>query len=305
MYCVWAYDEKSDIVSVLDTLDRKIEKFNRKDLKFFITRGITVDGAHVCLDGTVALDLTTIYKFNAIDRAIKILNAKNGILGLETYVRVYNLIYPVYREASDTIVMSSIANALTRESFQNVNLDIINEIVVGENCKSITDSSFYGLTNLKNVILNDGLTSIGSDVFIGTSVKNIRIPNTLETLGARGLCLDASKPLGRVLLPKKMVSLSNNSVHAVAIRAPSAVKNISSAVHSVFYKPSILAINEFQFGLFGTIFSEEAIRDCWLLYKKLIVCTDDKQTIKRLFSNPRVKLSPYASFDYECKKLGV
>ena len=43
--------------------------------------------------------------------------------------------------------------------------------------------TFANCKKLGNVELNDGIKSIGAEAFLGTSIKTIRIPRTVEAIG--------------------------------------------------------------------------------------------------------------------------
>lgn len=169
---------------------------------------------------------------------------------------VYN--HLIYRLDNDNnVIISGIDNA-------NDNTDI--ELVIpaeidGHNVISIEGDAFKGCTNIKSVVLNDGLETIGISAFHGTSISEIDIPATVTTI--KHFAFENCENLTRVTFHEGLQEICNSAFEDCnrltgKVVIPSTTKRIGD---SAFAKTAItgLSIKE---GSVGIELDGKAFEEC-------------------------------------------
>lgn len=64
----------------------------------------------------------------------------------------------------------------------------IKKVIIKKGVTSISDKAFKSCKKLKNVSISNTVKNIGKYSFYGTSIEKIRIPRSVETIGAGSLC---------------------------------------------------------------------------------------------------------------------
>lgn len=77
----------------------------------------------------------------------------------------------------------------------------LTSIDIPSNVETIGEDAFLNCGLLSNVTLNEGLRTIGSSAFIGTQVKELVLPSTLETLGDGSCETATSKLYSKAIVP--------------------------------------------------------------------------------------------------------
>ena len=83
----------------------------------------------------------------------------------------------------------------------------VEKIAIPGSIKTIPDYSFYYCTNLKEVVLNKGLITIGEHAFEGCKLTHLNIPSTCTTIGRSAF--DNNKELYHVFIPKSVVNMGS------------------------------------------------------------------------------------------------
>ena len=92
----------------------------------------------------------------------------------------------------------------------------IEKVILPDGCRTIEEFAFQGCTALKEVELPDSLECIGKAAFSGTSLVQIRFPNSLKEIGlaAFGNC----ENLGNVELPVSLETIGEHAFDYGALR---------------------------------------------------------------------------------------
>lgn len=64
----------------------------------------------------------------------------------------------------------------------------LKRLLLKKGVTSISDKAFKSCKKLKNVSISNTVKNIGKYSFYGTSIEKIRIPRSVETIGAGSLC---------------------------------------------------------------------------------------------------------------------
>ena len=125
----------------------------------------------------------------------------------------------------------------------------IKKVVIKKGITEIPDDAFYGCKNLKSVKLPSTLKTIGSYAFYNTSIQNLTIPKSVETIGMSAFkAYGKNKTIAKVKMPGKFktkveereeTDLSTASVYARNIEFTTAIDpQIFASVNAEFYKVS-------------------------------------------------------------------
>lgn len=89
---------------------------------------------------------------------------------------------------------------------------VVPEKVDGIKCETLIHGAFYGLENLKTVVLPDGIKNISYLCFSGCkSLENINIPNSVRSIGASAFSSCGS--LKEITIPEGVISIESSAFH--------------------------------------------------------------------------------------------
>ena len=105
-------------------------------------------------------------------------------------------------------------------------------IVIPSSVKTIGDLAFYGCESLTEIVLPDGLTEIGREVFTKSGLKSINIPSTVKKIGYSAF--RRCKSLTEIVLPDGIEYIGNYAFEECTslteIVIPAAVKELGIEV---------------------------------------------------------------------------
>lgn len=95
-------------------------------------------------------------------------------------------------------------------AFANSN---IGDLFIPGNVKEIGKSAFYGCNNIKNIVIEEGLTTLGESAFEAWYIRNITVPDSLISIGeyAMGYCVNGGHCLSQGYGHFKGIKCSTNS----------------------------------------------------------------------------------------------
>lgn len=107
----------------------------------------------------------------------------------------------------------------------------IKTVIVEEGITSIGDNSFYGCSNLSNVILPEGLLRIGESAFYGCdSLRSITLPDSVGYIGDHAFYMCSS--LRSVVMPKELAfiypSMFEWCTSLESVKLPESLRSIDS-----------------------------------------------------------------------------
>ncbi|AUW37073.1 hypothetical protein C1937_01235 [Metamycoplasma hominis] len=110
------------------------------------------------------------------------------------------------------------------------------KVTIPSSIKEIGENAFYGCTNLKEVILNEGLEIIGNRAFSNTKIKSITIPGSVKEIG-KGAFFDCTN-LEEVILNEGLEKIDAEAFRRTNIESitiPGSVKEIGEGAFSWCY----------------------------------------------------------------------
>ena len=159
----------------------------------------------------------------------------------------------------ESIVFPSTLKQIEGSAFSNCNK--LDNVFIPGSVEKIGDSAFAYCRNLKNIYLADGVKEIGDKAFYTNGIKSLRIPETLESIGAdsfiikRSLCntYDDLLYMGNGENPY-LLCVGRENLEATTINikegckyiAPRAFENLS--VETLTIPSSVTRIFELAFG---------------------------------------------------------
>ena len=120
-------------------------------------------------------------------------------------------------------------------AIENIPKDSLTTVVITSG-DSISDDAFEYCTNLSNVTIGDGVTSIGASAFFGcTGLTNITIPNSVTSIGASAFF--GCTGLTNITIPNRVTSIGKSVFHGctglTSITIPDSVTSIGD---DAFYR---------------------------------------------------------------------
>lgn len=102
------------------------------------------------------------------------------------------------------------------------------------------DVPWYGITNIDNIVIEYGITSIANHAFYGhTQVKNITIPDSVICIGENAF--SSCRSLTSISIPDNVTNIGDNAFsHCTNLTSIIIPSNVSSIGNSVFYYCSSL-----------------------------------------------------------------
>ncbi|XFA99145.1 leucine-rich repeat protein [Candidatus Izemoplasma sp. B36] len=100
-------------------------------------------------------------------------------------------------------------------------------IELADDCTAIADNQFMDLVYITEVIIPEGVISIGANAFRNTNITSITLPNTLETIG--NTAFYSTDYLTNITLPNSLTDISGYAFQysgLTSITIPSSVINI-------------------------------------------------------------------------------
>lgn len=295
MYYVCGYDPYSNLVEVIDTVDNKKECYSRESIRVFLDNNIRITGVH--LDSLGRMRVTVSNEKIKLDT----LNSMHGVLGVGSYVRRGQDVIPIYTGVPQRLKIDDVVTRVTSDSFNNADRSKVERVELSKNCKSIGARAFYGMRNLKEVILNEGLLSIDGDAFGCTSIKSFKLPSTLLHVASNGLAvrgfMNQDYPTSKLVFPKYMEFLGTNASNFIAVKMPEVVRSVGERYKMFLHCTKIVALKGLVGGMqFAQLMSWE---------DNIIVCTDDPELVQRVPRQKNAKVLPYDMFDAVCEHNGI
>ena len=105
------------------------------------------------------------------------------------------------------------------------------DVVIPEGVTSIGNDAFWGCSSLTSVVIPDGVTSIGNDAFWGcSSLTSIVIPESVTSINDRAF--EGCKSLASVVIPKGVTSIGDlafcNCSSLTSVVIPASVTSIGN-----------------------------------------------------------------------------
>lgn len=109
----------------------------------------------------------------------------------------------------------------------------ITEVSIPNSVTAISNSAFYGCTDLKSITIPNSVTAIGNSAFYGCAdLKSITIPNSVNTIG--GSAFYGCYKLISVIIPNSVTSIGDKAFYGCgalcAIEIPNSVASIGNYV---------------------------------------------------------------------------
>ena len=147
-----------------------------------------------------AADLDFTYELDANNRA-----TITAYKGSESNITIPSTI--------DGYEVKKIGNHAFNENRNSTNGKRLRNVIISEGITTIGDFAFIDCTNLESVVLPETLTSLGDQTFIGcTSLKSINIPSKITKLGISGLFQEAA--FTEFEIPENVVKLGSCAFRA-------------------------------------------------------------------------------------------
>ena len=129
----------------------------------------------------------------------------------------------------------SYENGITEEAFSTTHIKKL--IILDESTThklEVTNTKEYGLFSghspgIENVIVDDGITELGTKSLCGLDIKSITLPNTLTTIGASAL--QSNTGLTSITIPSSVETIGSSALQytgLTSITIPSSVETIGA-----------------------------------------------------------------------------
>ena len=107
----------------------------------------------------------------------------------------------------------------------------LEKVIIADGVEKIGEYAFDGVSKLKDVTLSNSLKEIGERAFRGTSIEEINIPGSVETLNSQSF---STSNLKKVVLNEGTKTLKSNSIYGAKITSISIPSTIISIERGAF-----------------------------------------------------------------------